>query len=462
MSIFELMAAPFAECLVLVGIHTYLGIHVLRRRVIFVDLALAQIAALGTMVGFLFGIMPETTAALLVSMAFAFFGAAVFALTRIRSDRIPQEAVIGLVYAITAAIAVLVVEKTQGGEHLKEIMVGCILWVKWSDVGAAAAAYSLVGVVHFVFRKQFFLLSEDPDEAYRRGMSVRLWDFFFYVTFGFVIAFSTRVAGVLLVFVFLVAPAIMAFMITDRLRTQLIIGWVMGTVVTIAGLLSSYVVDLPSGPTVVAFYGIALALGAVVIYLVRVKERGRAVLRVAVGVLCAAGLCAAFVIGACWLSTTALAVSAEHQHVQQEIQRQQSATRHRAHGPASRSVPALPGAEAGDSKLRPCKAYQRLTDAEQRLALIRKVSKSCKRGGLRLLAVFLSDPDTAPFFRAEGVDLLKEVAGESFGYDADQDPQANAHALQEMRQHIKSITPTGRSPAIAGSNEAYGNCFKDC
>jgi len=130
MSIFELMAAPFAECLVLVGIHTYLGIHVLRRRVIFVDLALAQIAALGTMVGFLFGIMPETTAALLISMAFAFFGAAVFALTRIRSDRIPQEAVIGLVYAITAAVAVLVVEKTQGGEHLKEIMVGCILWVK--------------------------------------------------------------------------------------------------------------------------------------------------------------------------------------------------------------------------------------------------------------------------------------------------------------------------------------------
>jgi len=294
-------------------------------------------------------------------------------------------------------------------------------------------------------------------------MRVRLWDFFFYVTFGFVIAFSTRVAGVLLVFVFLVAPAIMAFMITDRLRTQLIIGWVMGTTVTIAGLLSSYVVDLPSGPTVVAFYGIVLALGAVVIYLFRAKERGRAVLRVAVGVLCAVGLCAAFVLGAGWLSTTALAVSAKHQHMQEEIQQQQSAARHRAHGPASRSAPSPARAAAGgDSGPRPCEAYHRLTDAEQRLGLIRKVSKSCKRGGLRLLAAFLSDPDTAPFFRSEGVDLLKEVAGESFGYDADQDPSVNTGALQRLRQHIKSVVPATPSSAGAGAPKEYGDCLKEC
>jgi len=143
MSIFELMAAPFAECLILVGIHTYLGIHVLRRRVIFVDLALAQTAALGTTVGFLFGILPDTPASLVFSLTFTFIAAGVFALTRIRSDRVPQEAAIGLFYAIAAAMAVLVVEKTKGSEHMESILVGGLLWVKWSDVITAGEEVKL-------------------------------------------------------------------------------------------------------------------------------------------------------------------------------------------------------------------------------------------------------------------------------------------------------------------------------
>ena len=161
MGILDIMAAPFAECMVLVAIHTYLGIHVLRRRVIFVDLALAQTAAVGTTVGFLFGIMPETTAALIFSMVFTFMGAAIFALTRIRSDRVPQEAVIGLFYAIMAATAVLVVQKTHGAEHMDDILVGSLLWVKWSDVGIAAVAYIFIGAIHYIFRKQFLLISEN-------------------------------------------------------------------------------------------------------------------------------------------------------------------------------------------------------------------------------------------------------------------------------------------------------------
>jgi len=234
------MAAPFAECLVLVAIHTYLGIHVLKRRVIFVDLALAQIAALGRTVGFLFGIVHETPAALIFSVGFTIVGAAVFSLTRFRRERVPQEAIIGLAYAISFALAVLVVDKTKGAEHLEDILVGNLLWVRWSDVLSAAVVYAAVGLVHFLFRRKFLHISDDPEGAFAAGVHVRAWDFLFYFTFGIVIALSTHVAGVLLVFVFLVGPPILGLLLTDRLLYQLIVGWLTGTVVTVAGLFLSW------------------------------------------------------------------------------------------------------------------------------------------------------------------------------------------------------------------------------
>jgi len=459
MNILELMAAPFAECMVLVGIHTYLGIHVLRRRVIFVDLALAQIAALGTMVGFLFGIMPETSAALIVSMMFTFFGAAVFALSRGRighrgqaskegkdgksargmPERIPQEAVIGLVYAITAATAVLVVEKTQGAEHLKDILVGSILWVKWSDVGMAAGAYAVIGALHFVFRRQFLLISEDPEEAARQGLTIRAWDFFFYVTFGFVITFSTRVAGVLLVFVFLVAPAIMAFLVTSRLLHQLLIGWGMGTVVTLLGLMLSYVFDLPSGPSVVAFYGIALTLGALLFYVIRAPSTRRAVAWVgtgAVGTAAAAGL---FYLGATLLAGTSLALDREHLRVASETTRANAERTQKA----ATSVRPTTTLTVGNLKLKACQRYLALPDAETRLALIEEILGRCQRGGLKLIVVFLADPSTPEFFRSEAIELLRKSTGKDFGLSAEATPDgaANTAALEKLQRHVEQLPP---------------------
>jgi zinc/manganese transport system permease protein len=454
MSIFELMAAPFAECMVLVGIHTYLGIHVLRRRVIFVDLALAQIAALGTMVGFLFGIMPETSAALIVSMAFTFAGAAVFALSRSKvhaaqskdkettKNRIPQEAVIGLVYAITAATAVLVVEKTQGAEHLKDILVGSILWVKWGDVAMAAIAYTIIGAVHFIFRRQFMLISDDPEEATRQGLSIRVWDFFFYVTFGFVITFSTRVAGVLLVFVFLVAPAIMAFLITTRLRDQLLIGWGMGTVVTVIGLVLSYVCDLPSGPSVVAFYGIALLIGALIRYVVRSPKRVKALGWIGTGAAATTAATLVFCGGATLLGKTSLAVDRNLARVASEMKGREIRGAATARPEAVHTVGAL--------AIKPCDRYLALPDAQARLELIEKQLGHCERGGLKLLLVFLADTKTPPFFRSEGVDLLKKTTGEDFGYDADIDVTKNADALEKLQRHILALprgVPAKKSPA---------------
>ncbi len=446
----ELMAAPFAECLVLVGIHTYLGIHVLRRRVIFVDLALAQIAALGTTVGFFFGILPETPAALVFSMAFAFVGAGVFSLTRIKGEKVPQEAIIGLTYAVTAALAVLVVEKTQGAEHLKDILVGSILWVKWSDVATAAIAYVVVGVVHYIYRKQFLLISEDPDEAYRRGMAVRGWDFLFYLTFGFVIAFSVRVAGVLLVFVFLVAPAIMAFLISDKLKHQLAIGWTMGTVVTIIGLGLSYVIDLPSGPTVVAFYGVALALGAMVLYVVRASDRTRAVKWVGIGIVttvCGGGL---FYYGARWLASTSWAHSHEHEHVEEEIHRTEAAAVTRQKEKEKETLTNLEGSTKGRIPAEQLRKYATLPDADEKLEFIKKRLESEKSLGLELLYLLLADEQTPTFYRSEAVDLLQKSIGQDFGYDPDAEPAANGEALQSLRRHLDGLS----SPQSTSTVEA--------
>ncbi len=280
----RLMALPFIECLVLVGIHSYLGLHVIRRQVIFVDLSLAQIAALGTTIGFLLGIHPHGVGAFLFSLSFTFLGAAVFAITRTRKARVPQEAIIGLVYAMAAALMILVIDRApHGAEHIKEVLTGSILWVKGSEVLSATVAYAVIGVFHFVFRKRFMAITDDPEGAREQGVNVVLWDLIFYMTFGFVITFSVNTAGVLLVFVFLVVPAVIGTAITDNFKHQLLIGWVMGTLVSGLGLVASYVLDLPAGPAVVSFYGVVLLLVALTLYVVRSPSSLRALGHVGMG-----------------------------------------------------------------------------------------------------------------------------------------------------------------------------------
>ena len=286
LSIWDIMAPAFFECLILVGIHSYLGIHVIKRKVIFVDLALAQVAALGTTVGFLFGIIPGTVGAYWFSLSFAILGAAIFSLSRFRHEKIPQEAIIGLVYAIAAAVVILVIDKApHGAEHIKELLTGSILWVKWETIAYAAIVYAGIGLFHFIFRKKFLLISNNPDKAYQEGISVRFWDFLFYVSFGVVITHSVGTAGVLLVFVFLVVPAITSILITDVLWKQLVIGWSMGLVVSVLGLYISYIADLPSGPTVVAFYGIMLLIVALTLYVIRSENRGKSLGRITIGII---------------------------------------------------------------------------------------------------------------------------------------------------------------------------------
>lgn len=288
------MLPAFVECLILVGIHSYLGLHVIRRKVIFVDLALAQVAALGTTVGFLFGILPGTFGSNVFSFIFAILGAAIFSITRMKNEKVPQEAIIGLVYAIAASVSILVIDRApQGAEHIKDMMTGSILWVKWDSIVEAGLVYLLIGIFHYKYRDRFIAISDNPLEAYQRGISVRWWDFWFYVSFGVVITHSVNTAGVLLVFVFLVAPAIIVTMLVDSWKWQLILGWIIGLFVSFTGLLISYLLDLPSGPAVVAFYGITILLIALVLAVKKSPNPGREIMRIAFGLVFLIG----FIIG---------------------------------------------------------------------------------------------------------------------------------------------------------------------
>jgi zinc/manganese transport system permease protein len=263
MTAFQILLPAFIASLILTGIHAYLGVHVVERGVIFVDLSLAQIAALGLTVAYLAGYDVHTsTPAYLFSLGFTFVGAAIFAFTRAhRKTRIPQEAIIGIVYAVSAAVAILIMSKaTQETEHLKEMLVGNILSVSWYEIAKTAVFYSLIGLFHFVFRRKFLLITLDEPEAERQGVNVRFWDFLFYMSFGFVVTSSVAIAGVLLVFCFLIVPSVAAMLFTERLGVRLAIGWTMGALVSAGGVTLSFVLDLPTGATIVATFGGALLL----------------------------------------------------------------------------------------------------------------------------------------------------------------------------------------------------------
>ncbi|MFN2387685.1 MAG: metal ABC transporter permease [Thermoanaerobaculia bacterium] len=264
MTVLDVLLPAFVAGLILTGIHAYLGVHVVERGVIFVDLSLAQIAALGATIGYLFGYDVHSDRGYVFSLMFTFIGAAIFAITRPRhTTRIPQEAIIGIVYAVAAAASILVMSKsTRETEHLKEMLVGNVLSVSWRELSHMAMLYAAVGVFHWIFRKKFLLISMNEQEAVRQGVRVRLWDFLFYVSFGFVVTSSVAIAGVLLVFSFLIVPSVSAMLFTERLGPRLAIGWTMGAIVSALGVYLSYLLDLPTGATIVTTFGAALLLMA--------------------------------------------------------------------------------------------------------------------------------------------------------------------------------------------------------
>lgn len=254
-----LMWVPFLMCLVLTGIHAYLGVHVLAREVVFVDIAMAQIAALGATVAFLVGYETETWQSYAYALAATIVGSVVLALSRSRRRHVSQEAVIGVVYAVSSAAAVLVADRAaHGAEQVRGMLVGNLLAVGPLEVAKVAGLYALVGVLHWLCRRPFFLISADPDAAYAQGWRVRLWDFVFYASFGVVVASSVRVAGVLLVFSYLIVPALAGVTLGGSVLARLLIGWGFGTLVSVLGMIASAALDLPTGATIVCAFGVIL------------------------------------------------------------------------------------------------------------------------------------------------------------------------------------------------------------
>lgn len=261
--LFALLWAPFLMCLVLTGIHAYLGVHVLAREVVFVDIAMAQIAALGATAAFLVGYETDTWESYAYGLSATIVGALVLALTRTRKRRVSQEAIIGVVYAVSSAAAVLLADRApHGAEQVRSMLVGNLLAVRPPEVVKVAILYSLVGLLHWLCRRPFFLISTKPDAAYETGWNVRLWDFIFYASFGVVVTSSVRIAGVLLVFSYLIVPALAGVTLGGSIASRLLIGWAFGTLVSVIGMVASAALDLPTGATVVCAFGLTLiALG---------------------------------------------------------------------------------------------------------------------------------------------------------------------------------------------------------
>lgn len=472
--VLEVLLPPLVACLVLTGIHTYLGLHVVSRGVIFVDLALAQIAALGATFAFLLGYNPNGTEGYLYSLLFAVLGAAIFALSRFRDQKIPQEAIIGITYVVASALAILIADRApQGAEFVEAMLTGALLWVPWATIAKVAILYGIVGLFHWIFRRQFLAVSlhhGDPPE----GLNVRFWDFLFYTSFGFVITSSVAMAGILLVFSFLVIPTVIALMFANRISTRLLIGWCVGTLASTVGLGLSYVYDFPSGPAVVVTFGGALVGAAVLRYLVSATSKGLAALKVAAvtAVLVVSGWLAVSTSPRGRESTVEAATTAPVDRasaIARALEAIESAPDapprdavsdlvaaqadfHRLMGTgqivisesAARGL-ARAGKDGGVGELLEEIAYH----AEDEYARLRAAEGLVERGnalGVPALIELLR-MDTPVLLRMDAVDALLQATDQSFGYEAEGDPEEQRRALA----HWEAWWESHRSEPLPGT-----------
>ena len=261
LAVTQLMVVPLVAALLLLTIHAYLGIHIIARGVIFVDLALAQMAALGFTISPYLGFEPGSVPTYLVSVGATLVGAVFLSFSRLKHDRVPQEALIGVLFvAASAATILLASQSPAGSEHVAELLTGTLLWVTWSDISNTALIYGGVGLVHWFLRDRFLTISLNHERAEAEGWALRWWDFVFYGLFGIVVTSAVGIAGVLLVFSFLVIPAAVAFLFTSRPSHLLAIGWAVGALSIAVGLGISFRFDLPTGPVIVCVFALALTL----------------------------------------------------------------------------------------------------------------------------------------------------------------------------------------------------------
>jgi len=470
--VLEVLFWPFMACLVITGIHVYLGLHVVSRGVIFVDLALAQIAAMGATYAFLLGYSADSNYAYFYSLLFASIGAAIFSVSRLRKQKIPQEAIIGISFAVASATSIMIADRApQGSEFIEAMLTGALLWVTPSKVMQTALVYAVIGLFHWWFRDRFLTTTLEPDIAEARGWNIRWWDFLFYVSFGLVITMSVSIAGVLLVFSFLIIPAVIAMMFSSSIGARLAIGWTVGTLVSTLGLAMSYGYDFPSGPAVVCTFGLALILGATVRYLMSAERVGPALAKVAATVV--------VIVGGLWLSSYAAARDIARAEQAAEVEAAATAAIDEAAPATPREAveealaaleasPEAPPEDAVDTLLAQGENLHRMMssgEVEISESVIAALSNVPDRDGLgdllnevafhaadpwvRLRAAQLvvqrRDPlgleaildliATQPplLLQIEAMDTLHTATGQNFGYEPGGDAAANQAAIEQWR-----------------------------
>ncbi len=260
--VWQVMKWPLAASLILPPLLVYLGLHVVKREVIFVDLALAQVATLGTCVALIMGYNFNDRIAFWISLGVTFLGAALFSWSRSSQKRpVPQEAIIGITFVVAAAGVILLLSRVAGGkEELEHLLTGDILNVTGAEVAQRAGLFAVLAIFYGIFHKRFAMISTDPEQAFASGLRVRLWDFFFYAAFALVVVSFVRVAGVLLTFAYLIVPAVCGVTLARDWLGRLVVGWVVAAAASLIGLTTSYWLDLPTGAAIVCACGLLLVL----------------------------------------------------------------------------------------------------------------------------------------------------------------------------------------------------------
>ena len=464
------MLAPLLACFILSITHVYMGIHVVSRKVIFVDLALAQIAALGATYATTLGYDAHEPADSLVvavfSLLFTFAGAGLFSIARMRKERVPQEAFIGIVYAAASAAAVLILSKSPtGGEELKHMLVGDILLVSIPTIINDTVLYSLLAVFHISFRRRFLAISKDAEGAQASGINIRLWDLLFYTTFGVMVTRSVAIAGVLLVFSYLVIPAVIAQMWSDTIRGRLFIGWATALSASVTGILWSFASDTPTGPAVVISLAAFLIVSGASYSILKSPARGRAAANVAI--LLAIGIVffgtlSMFRKG---VATETLSGSAAVDRLLEELKHDEAANQldaisHLSQMEDKRIVPALAEllskaksdqvvetiaetlGRKNDPRAAPAlrAALKKDYDPFLKLTLAGALTKLKDKAGYDALLEILKG-DQPVLLRSQALELIKEESGKDFGYNPEKSGAENQSALDQVARWIRQEAP---------------------
>ncbi len=462
------MIAPFLACLILSVSHVYMGVHVVARKVIFVDLALAQIAAVGatyaTTLGYDLHQPDDVFAIALFSMAFTVVGAGVISVARMRKEQVPQEAFIGIVYVAASAAAVLILSKSPtGGAELQHMLVGDILLVSLRTIANVGIIYAVVGVFHVVFRHRFFAMSLDLGAAEAAGVNVRLWDFLFYMTMGILVTQSVAIGGVLLVFSYLVIPAVVGQMWFESMSGRLLTGWFVAVLASIAGILWSFYSDYPTGPTIVLALTALLILSGLVYFVYQARNRVRAVGWVSVMVVSAT-------LFVSILSELRKEVEPQVESLDSPadilldelvnggISGQLDAISLLADVNDPRVVPALSGllqetaseqiveaiaevfANRGDPAAAPAlrNAVGRDYDPFLKLTISEALVACDDNEGFRVMLEILGDED-AGFARTQAIERIAEAAGDDFGYQSQLAVEENRSALEAIDAWLSGL-----------------------